>query len=853
MWSHALIGSDRDAADLARRVEDGTSLLIAGPRGSGRSFVLRAIGAELETRGASALVVRPSAALTSVPLAGLTDSGHDELRKLAEDSAHAVDGVLLLDEDHGIDLSSARVIAHAIATRRLRAVIGLRTARSRSVHRPDDADEVRRTILDLWMDGLIRRLDMSELSDDDARRMIDLFPDAELLDVPTRAGIVWRADGSRTLLRQLVLEALRAARAGRDPLRALRSVPRDSRLAVALERHVAGFVRADLECLAGVRRLAHLELAVATRLFDPEAVDALLASGLLHADSTPERRLTANDLFALEAHRQLGDAAVEALVERAGARMLAEAEQWWSPPIAVSVSERWHRLGIDASGEAGYAPPLRARIALEAARDANDRGDHAHAAAHARRGLAAMDDAALQVEADLAHGSDAEHDDADGLTDGVARRRVARLQAHRAAAGMSPSSDPLRGSVEQAEADAQVERLLTEASRAGNELDAAKACEIAALAVTITAASPLERLRALVAAGTTEAVRGRWAVARAFYRDAERILDTHPRPRGISTRDRLSALLFLLAGHQIAGADGLDAQHRLERELGPAAREGGVPELTVAGIAAAVAFAGSGRPDRSHREFVAAMRRDPSALTDPDTAMMRLSVAEELALAGRLAEARELLSRVDGDGPLLVRRSRLYVETTVLVGEGRVKEARASARAAATSSRGSSAAALRIRDLYRLVSLDIAQADEIDELVQLAATTDLPLAADAVRRASTWSANRDDVAPVDELRLHALWSPNDPLPVVDPAPEPATDAAVVTATPEDLTAREREIALLAHQGLTNREIATRLFLSVRTVESHVYQARLKVGAASRRELARMIAADTASEKPSQPA
>lgn len=247
------------------------------------------------------------------------------------------------------------------------------------------------------------------------------------------------------------------------------------------------------------------------------------------------------------------------------------------------------------------------------------------------------------------------------------------------------------------------------------------------------------------------------------------------------------------------------------------------------------------------------MRRDPSALTDPDTAMMRLSVAEELALAGRLAEARELLSRVDGDGPLLVRRSRLYVETTVLVGEGRVKEARASARAAATSSRGSSAAALRIRDLYRLVSLDIAQADEIDELVQLAATTDLPLAADAVRRASAWSANRDDVAPVDELRLHALWSPNDPLPVVDPASEPAADAAVVTATPEDLTAREREIALLAHQGLTNREIATRLFLSVRTVESHVYQARLKVGAASRRELARMVAADTASEKPSPPA
>ena len=57
----------------------------------------------------------------------------------------------------------------------------------------------------------------------------------------------------------------------------------------------------------------------------------------------------------------------------------------------------------------------------------------------------------------------------------------------------------------------------------------------------------------------------------------------------------------------------------------------------------------------------------------------------------------------------------------------------------------------------------------------------------------------------------------------------------------ELTDREHEIALLVSRQLTNKEIARQLFLSVRTVESHVYTARGKVGARTRRELGRMVA------------
>ncbi len=52
-----------------------------------------------------------------------------------------------------------------------------------------------------------------------------------------------------------------------------------------------------------------------------------------------------------------------------------------------------------------------------------------------------------------------------------------------------------------------------------------------------------------------------------------------------------------------------------------------------------------------------------------------------------------------------------------------------------------------------------------------------------------------------------------------------------------LTRREAEIAMLASQKMTNAEIAKKLFLSVRTVESHILQARAKTGSASKAELA----------------
>ena len=78
-------------------------------------------------------------------------------------------------------------------------------------------------------------------------------------------------------------------------------------------------------------------------------------------------------------------------------------------------------------------------------------------------------------------------------------------------------------------------------------------------------------------------------------------------------------------------------------------------------------------------------------------------------------------------------------------------------------------------------------------------------------------------------------------------PSPSAIAAVTVevssaATPADgypagLTAREVEVLRLVAAGLTDAQVAARLFLSPRTVGNHVGSVLGKLGAANRREAA----------------
>ena len=67
-----------------------------------------------------------------------------------------------------------------------------------------------------------------------------------------------------------------------------------------------------------------------------------------------------------------------------------------------------------------------------------------------------------------------------------------------------------------------------------------------------------------------------------------------------------------------------------------------------------------------------------------------------------------------------------------------------------------------------------------------------------------------------------------------------TQALREAAQPLPLTPREREIISLVAQGLSNRQIAEEMCMSVRTVEGHLYRASLRSGSANRTELAALV-------------
>lgn len=68
----------------------------------------------------------------------------------------------------------------------------------------------------------------------------------------------------------------------------------------------------------------------------------------------------------------------------------------------------------------------------------------------------------------------------------------------------------------------------------------------------------------------------------------------------------------------------------------------------------------------------------------------------------------------------------------------------------------------------------------------------------------------------------------------------ATDSSIALESVSDLTEAEQRIATQVAEGLSNKEIAARLKISVRTVESHISHILAKKGWSNRVEIARYI-------------
>jgi DNA-binding CsgD family transcriptional regulator len=226
--------------------------------------------------------------------------------------------------------------------------------------------------------------------------------------------------------------------------------------------------------------------------------------------------------------------------------------------------------------------------------------------------------------------------------------------------------------------------------------------------------------------------------------------------------------------------------------------------------------------------------------------------ATALAMRGRWEEADRVLNRLDQ-----VRRpfrkldyEKSIAKAWVAAGQGAVSEALAVLRAAAERAAATGRFAAEV--MCRQTTAQFGDRSGEQRLRELQGLVEGPRAGVAADMESeAFDEMGDGVAAVDAAALAALAYRRQELRgsalgCVARAEALADKCGADTPTlrqarePLPLTDREREIVLLLCQGLTNREVADRLTVSVRTVEGHIYKAMAKTGTASREELAALL-------------
>jgi DNA-binding CsgD family transcriptional regulator len=837
-------------------------VLVTGACGIGKSHLAAAAARRLSASGVRTASVRATRALGEIGFAAIADlipakvNGRDQLRVLRETArVLAPDSdsraALVVDDVQFLDTGSIAVLQHLA---RVNAAFLILTASSEP--------GIGEWTCGVWYELGVARVHLEPLSIEEVRSVLEQRLGGAVSDRTTR--VLHRHSGGNLLyLHELIREAQDQGRlVERLGVLTLAGLPQPSaRLRAMVERSLAG-LRADerralellclaerlpigvLGALAGAEPTGDLErrtlVAVHQNQPVPGATELELAYPLLGPivrDALPIAR-------AMDLRRQL----IAALRgERPGAdreyriAVLADdAADLGAQELCAAAEQALHRC--DHAAAARFATLAAAdedqavRATLTLARALAAAGDHFAATRllveHEDQALAAGEVAAY-AEARLSAGF------ASGATVDDAVRELRRL---RAAASAGPATRVLDGQL----------ALLANPS---GECDATAGI---AAESAVRAPAALARLEHHVVVGRVEE-------ARCAGAGALEGLETSPGRQG---EPELALLVAWVHAHLFSGTEWEACDRRLAELAAAATEDGALSAVATLGrgqLALARGLAESacrqlydaleGLEEHSPglrpialaelaRAHALAGRRDEcgAALADvgPEGIPVRLRfvVAPTMALArawahaahGELSSARAVLhAELEVCPPAALSRLVLLHDLLRLGEDPHGLVAALTGQAEAVDLQYARAAVMHAAGLARRDAASIAEAAALfaDVGMELAA-------AEAELQASTCYRSGGYVARSREHLTRARRALG--------RCESTLTPALIAADTEDteLTAREREVALIAARGLSNVQIADSLAISVRTVESHLHRAMTKMGAGRRKQLGELL-------------
>jgi DNA-binding CsgD family transcriptional regulator len=865
-----LVGRAPELKQVDRLIRaGGRAIVIAGPAGVGKTRLAAECLEVAASRGFVPLRVaatRAAANLPFGPFASLVPElapGTDLLGVLRQ-VTHEIVGrggakpvAVMVDDAHLLDNLSA-ALTHLLA--RQDDVCLLATVRSGEIASDP--------IVALWKDGLAERIELKPFTFDEATDLLTAALSGPV-DGATAHLLHRRTEGNVLFLRELVLGALEAGALRRtDGVWRMAETPTSSaRLVEIIESRLVELDDAALRTLGVLAFGEPLEAKILQDIEPEVDVEALECRGVLRIDRDDRR------LHARLPHPLYGEVLrdrLSALRARASAQALAEGV------AATGARRREDSLRLATwSLEAGVT--VSPEIMLDAAMTARQRHDFPMAERLARAAV----DAGAGFEAGLLLGqvrwlqgraTEAEEQlraiVADANTDsqrallanlritvldfGLKRPDIAVQVAQETEATITNPADRDQITAERA-------RILGRSGRYGD------AVALAEPLLSRTAGRAL--VSACFAAATSMTFTGQTAAA---IEATERGLAAHdlltgpPLPFGPHLHLMMRGAALIIAGRLA------EAQVLAEAEYQKAiAEESAEAQPWFSGILAWTAL-NQGRVAAAarHAGEAAGGFRD---LGWPLFVRMALTVrAHGLALLGDPVTARLLLAGLDAlevPGSAFLGPEVLRARAWTEVAGGSVSEARQYLNEAVVMAQSGGAWALESAALHDLARLDRA-AEAAPRLRDLAEIVEGPLAPARAAHATALVAR-------DALNLEEAASAFEACGALLLAAEAAADAAVAwrrrdesrkataaerrsselvlhcedARTPALRTAvaaravlrpRELEIARLAAAGLSNKEIAARLFLSYRTVENQLHAAYEKLGVKNRAELAQAL-------------